>query len=334
MQTTGEGSRLRRRRERQRRLLGQGLAIVVAVACLLAVGRSVLGAASETAGSRGTQVASRAEVVLLPVIGAGEGGWCMTTRGTIGCPTIHTPTFRGPIVVEDWSAHSPPPIDEGIVLTTSEVVAVSLEGGAPVPTRAESVLPDRLRAAIIELHGGSGRKAVGIPLPLAFPHAHFVAWNSKGQQIPRTGAVASPLSFALPTQSWQPGESSRPGICGVDVSGVPGLIFTGGSALTTVTPHMDVRGREFVDCVRMSYTLGTWPLEVDVLIDAARPGSAPGPIALMRPVAGRRGVYEGSGVDGEMVARRIPGAWLLVGKGDGRRQRLELLDHVHTHLHL
>jgi hypothetical protein len=44
-----------------------------------------------------------------------------------------------------------------MVLTTSEVAAVSLEGRAPVATRASPLLPGHLRGVIIELRRGRVR---------------------------------------------------------------------------------------------------------------------------------------------------------------------------------
>jgi hypothetical protein len=35
-----------------------------------------------------------------------------------------------------------------------------------------------------------------------------------------------------------------------------------------------------------------------------------------------------------MIARRIPGAWLVVANGENLQQRLILLEHLHATVHL
>ena len=110
---------------------------VTAVACAGSAGRS-----ARRDAVRVGRVVSEEAVALLPItVGAGDGGWCLTTikAGGGSCPTLHLPAFlgpfQGPIVVEHWSGRSSSsqaPVREVMVLTTSEVAAVSLEGNAPV----------------------------------------------------------------------------------------------------------------------------------------------------------------------------------------------------------
>lgn len=104
--------------------------------------------------------------------------------------------------------------------------------------------------------------------------------------------------------------------------------------MPAIRRHRDVRGREFVDCVRTTYLLRNWPIEADVLLDAEHPGSTPAPLLALRPLHGHAGVFAGPGEEGDTVARRIPGAWLLVAKGEGLRQRLAFLGHLHVTKHL
>ncbi len=100
--------------------------------------------------------------------------------------------------------------------------------------------------------------------------------------------------------------------------------------MTALSPRPDVRGREFVDCIRTSYILDRWPIEANILLDAAHPGASPGPLLATRPLPGHAGVVQGPGVEGDTLARRIPGAWLVVGQGADDQQRLELLEHLRT----
>ena len=103
--------------------------------------------------------------------------------------------------------------------------------------------------------------------------------------------------------------------------------------MTAVRPHPNVRGREFVDCLRANYLLDNWPIEANVLLDAAHPGSVPALLPAMPPLARHPGVFQGPGGEGETVARRIPNAWLLVSKGKGLEQRLKVLEHLRATFH-
>jgi len=329
---------------RCRSWLVQVLALVVISVCVLAVAACAesAGGFSQTRASRVTEVASDEQVALLPNLGAGDGGWCMTTlRGAGGCPSVDHPVFGGPIVMELWSGQlssfggGPHPssqgwVREGLVLTTSEVADVSFEGRAPIATHAELALPDHLRGAIVDLRGGSAGANSLPPLP----RLHVAALNSQGEQISQTDALGPPLELEVPNQSWGRSAAEPAGVCSVEVTGLVGLVFQGGGVMTAIKPHPDVRGREFVDCERTTYLLEKWPLEVNVLLDAAHPGSTPAPLPALQPLAGHPGLFEGPGLEAEAIARRIPGAWLLVAEGKDLRQRLTFLEHLRVTSHL
>jgi len=283
------------------------------------------------------EVASEQAVVLFPHAGAGGGGWCVRTVRGRGCPTALRPVSAGPILIEDWtgtSSSTEAPVDKAVVLTTSDAVAVSLEGRAPIPTRAGPGLPDGLRAAVVELRGGSGTRVVGALAPLPFPQARFVALNAAGARISQTDGSAVPLEFEVASQSWGGSASEPPGVCSLELSGLAGLVSEGGSVMTTVETHRDVRGREFVNCASASYRLGAWPIEAYVLVDAARVGATPGPLLAMQALPGHPGVFQAPGVAGQVVARRMPGAWLVAGGGEGLDQRLTVLEHMRAAIHL
>jgi hypothetical protein len=104
--------------------------------------------------------------------------------------------------------------------------------------------------------------------------------------------------------------------------------------MTAVRPHADVRGREFVGCVDTSYLLDGWPIEASVLLDAEHPGPSPAALPGVRPLRGHAGMFHGPGVEGEAVARRISGGWLVVDKGENLVQRLALLEHLRATVHV
>ena len=258
------------------------------------------------------QVANGEEAVLLPIRGAGEGGWCFTTiRDIFGCRTFRLPVFGGPIISETWNGNGSSAgerVLQGIVLTTSEVAAVSIEGRPPVPTRPNPTLPNNLRAAVIELRTGTLRPP---------PRSHFVAVNSMGTPIAEARTVGVPLEFRAPSQNWVRATEPPFGVCSLQPKKTVNAHFVSGAIMTSIVSHLNVRGREFVDCLHASYLMEGWPLEVNILLDAEHPGSRPAGLPTMGQLSGHRGVFAGPNVDEATVARRIPGAWLLVEKGRG-----------------
>ncbi len=318
------------------------VAALLAVGCLLAGIPRLMAAVDVSDGSHVTQMVSHAEVALLPMIGGGEGGWCVTAVGSIGCSSADARVFGDPVIIETWSSasystgneQSHDAVDEGIVVTGGEVSDVSLEGGSPISTDAGRSLPNHMRAAVVELRGTPKRKILGFTVPPPLPRAHFVAWNSKGQVVRRTSAPGPSLTFSVPSRKWGRGSRADEGVCSLKASGVAGLVSEGGSVMVAVKPHRDVRGREFVDCVRTEYVMQGWPLEADILLDAAHPGIVPGPLPLTDTLPGHAGVWQGPGVQGATVARRIEGAWLVVGGGQNLDQRVMLLEHLRPTIHL
>ena len=248
------------------------------------------------------------------------------------CPTAHSGPFHAPIVAEIWSGQGEPPIQTGVVLTTSHVAAVSVTGGMVVRTRAESVLPDHLRAAVVEARGGAVRNIGGFIVSKA--SLHFTALSSTGTPLFRDVAPRPALEFEVPNRSWDSPASEPAGICTLSVSGaLAGLAVQGGSVMTKLSPHTDRLGSEFVSCVSTMYRLSNWPIVAGVLVDASRPGDAPGPLPAMQPLPMHPGILQGPGVEGPTVARRIAGAWLVVAGGKDLVQRLSLLEHLRATVH-
>jgi hypothetical protein len=297
------------------------------------------GSASSTPQA-GTLVGRHEEVILQPFIGGGGGGWCVTTlrRSAPGmCPSYRMPVFRGPIIIENWSGESSStkvPVDEAVILTTGEVAAVSLEGSTPIATYAESALPNHMRAVVVDLRGGSGERVLGVEAPLPFPRTHFAALNPRGEVIQETHTPGPPFEFRLPSQSWKQPTRAPSRICSLKVEHLPNLKLVGGQTVIVVRPHIDIRGREFISCLHASYLLDGWPLEVDVLLDAEHPGLTPARPPAIQPLAKHPGIFQEPGTQGETLARRIPGAWLLVSKGEGLKQRLAVVKDLHVMLHL
>jgi hypothetical protein len=323
------------------KVIDRGAASILSLcACLCSV-LSVAACATSAGGGDGvtrvTQVAPGSEVVLQPTLGAGEGGWCLTVVGATGCPTLHMPTQGTPIIVENWSGESSSsrgPVREGIALTTGVVAAVSLEGRLPVATHAQPGLPDHLRSVLVELRGGTGRRVLGGNAGPALPRARFKALNSKDEPIVQSRVPGATLEFHFPSQNLGTAQATLRGVCRIVAKNVSGLLYEGGMVMVTVRPHRDVYGKEFVSCIRTSYLLDNWPLAAVVLLDAAHPGTAPASLPTFHRLVGHAGIFEGFTLEGEAVARRTSGAWLIVTKGNGLGQRLTLLEHLRATVHL
>jgi hypothetical protein len=323
----------------------QGANALAVAACLLTVASCSQSAdkSLHTGLNRdiGTQVVRHTPVLLLPTITGGEGGWCATLHSGV-CPTANpVRTFHDPIVAESWSSQSSfPPVKYatiGFVLTTSEVAAVSVDDGRSVPTHAESVLPDNLRAAVVEFRGGPLRHVPGfnVNVPLvSLGSLSFTPLDSKDQLIPQTTEQRAPLSFYIPGRGWMRPASAPRGVCEIQASHLAGLVAPAGFVLTRVTPHTGLIGRPFVSCASNSYNFAGWPLVASVLLDATHPGSTPAPLPAMKPLLGHPGVFQALAAQGEMLARRIPGAWLIVARGEGLQQRLIVLEHLSATVHL
>lgn len=298
-------------------------------------------------------------MLLVPDLDVGVAGWCLATGtetangGSSGCGAPRT--SMGPILAE--SCEESPTAIHVYLLTRGQVAAVSVAGGRPIPTRVNRTLPDGLRAAAVEVlrHNGEphlkftrpclqmaaldaagnaiqGRRTRNPPLDATVPGAQL--WNAH----PDPGAEAcmiakgeSPSACELPT---------RPpaGVCQLTAARLPAQIEARqGAVATDIRAYPNLLGQPLLSCVDTDYFyLGEHSLDSAVLLNAAHPGSAPPPLPGMKPLAGDPGIFEAPGCEGELVGRRIPGAWLVVEENDeiGVRVPVELLDDLHATINL
>jgi len=277
-----------------------------------------------------SQRARNDEVLLVPFVVGGGAGWCLTTVPLSDLRCTDPQTLTGPIFTETWNSSAPPPITEGVVLTTGQVVAVRVNDGAVIATRAESSLPYGLRAAMIEVRGREGQSEPGIDAP--FPR--FIPLDSMGIPISRSTRPTTPLVTWLPSRHWQRPARPGGGACQIEVTSLPRAEAQWGSVVTQVRSSFGLIGRAFLTCINTEYYVDNWPLNTWVLLDAAHPGVPPASLPAMKPVPGHPMIFNAPSADGEMVARRFGGAWLAVGGGRGLKQRLTLLEHLHATVHL
>jgi hypothetical protein len=331
--------------------LRRSIIVTICVATLLVGGAVALAmtGGGPDAGMRFREVAIHEQVVLLPSHNAGVGGWCLATLGEneVGqgyCTTNGPPAFEGPIVAEQLRPHilvvgRGAPARIVIVLTTSQVAAISFEGYKRVATHADALLPDHMRGAVLELRGRTDESRTSesaLRVGRMLDNIKIIAWNKDGSPIERTSVSAPALTFGVPSRNWSRGQRAPRGVCSISVDGLDeASAFQEGRVVTVVRPHQDVRGREFVNCAHADYLLaGKWFAGADVLLDAGHPGATPAPLPGIRPLPGHAGIFLAAGAGGKKLARRIPDAWLLVTQGGDLAQRLALLEHLRATVHL
>jgi hypothetical protein len=304
-------------------------------ACVLVC---VLGLSSCATGEVASPYVSRAapngRVLLVPELEGGTAGWCMATasgtvrEGDAGCGPPKTST--GPIFAETCSG------DESslvvFALTRSEVAAVSVDGGPAVPTAPNATLPDGLRAVAVEVLRSHGR-------PSVTRCPRVTALDVSGGKIRSSGSPGKPQAFRLPgTRRWLPPAPQPPGPCRLsDTQLPPETEAELGYVAPQVRAYHGLLGQAFLSCIDTTYVYqDEHRLRAAVLLDAADPGASPPALPGMSPLVGHRGIFEAPEAEGDMAARRIPGAWLVVEEEDGigLRVPVELLERLHAGVHV
>jgi hypothetical protein len=284
-----------------------------------------------------SQRAGNDEVLLVPILLGGTAGWCVTvvTKEFGGCSrTLTTPVVSEGCGPEEYSRH----LIEAYALTTSQVAAVSIEGGAPIPTRAESALPDGLRAAFIEIRS---RRVLGRRRRCP----RFTPFDAAGKMVPPSHTAVPPLAFALPGRiSWQSPAHPPSGACMINTTPLPGVSARWGSVATRIASYPELIGGAFLTCADVDYHVfvpagGETDFTAAVLLDAAHPGATPAPLPDMKPLSGHADIFEAPCSVGAMVARRIAGAWLVVEESGEEeasdfQQPLRLLEHLYATIRL
>ena len=254
------------------------------------------------------------QVSLVPVLDAGEAGWCMQTATRIvtrtsisssrACPTPTTST--GPIFAESCG-DSP---EEGafvFALTQPDVAAVSIDGGTRIPTTTNATLPGSLRAASLQ--------APDYPFQLLFStHCPEVTpFEADGTTIPTPSTPGVPLARRLPRATWAHPQNPPRGVCRLVTSRLRlGTVAWEGAVATAIAPVHEPLGRALVSCADTVHIhkVGEY-VTTAALLNASRPGSTPPPLPGMTPLAGHPGIFRASSSDGPVLARRVPGAWVL-----------------------
>jgi hypothetical protein len=327
------------------RTLGVALAVVGVVTATACSGGLSAAASSEPGDTFQWGAAPGARVSLAPLLGAGEAGWCMQTithmvtatgsRSSRACPD--PPTSTGPIFAETCNGGGREKGAIAFVLTQRDVASVSIAGGARIPTTTNSTLPDGLRAASLQAPEYQAK-------PDFFRHCPAVsAFDSRGNAIRTQAKRGSPLMVRLHIRRWEHPEHPPVGACELDATKLRlGTVAWSGAMATGIRSVPRLLGQAFLSCASTEYIhSGGHYISAAILLDALHPGVTPPPLPEMTPLAGHPGVFEvpGSEVSGLaawMVARRIPGAWLVVTEEtpNGRVVPVELLENLQATIHL
>ncbi len=102
----------------------------------------------------------------------------------------------------------------------------------------------------------------------------------------------------------------------------------GGTSSRASLRSPGVKGAALLSCVDTEYYFNNWPLQAAILLDARAPGRAPGPLPAASPVPGHPGLVNialGPFL-GEITARRLTNAWLLVQGARDLQQRIQVLN--------
>lgn len=311
-------------------------ALLLSVGCLLSVSACSSGDATNAGGHGSISESVRQESpLLLPPTQGSLVGWCLTIKPG-ECEAARA--FQGPIVAESDRAQGSPLTQTVTVLTTSAVAAVSVDGGPNNPTQSDPRLPDGLRSAVVEVRGGPGVNVSGFgkaPRPLSLKPL-----NAKGEFIQRPVEPRGSLFFVVPSRRWTSPAKVPRGPCEIHASSLTGLVVGGGVVVDRLVSHAELPANPLLACVSTSFRLKGAPLIATLLVDATHPGTTPTALPAMKVLPGHPGIYEaiGGGIGGladggQILARRVPGAWLVVGRAESI-QRLALLENLTAAVHL
>jgi hypothetical protein len=304
--------------------LGVGCAL-----CVIACSKSDGAVAGHQAGSGVSQVTGEHEVVLAPLLGSGTAGWCVRNVAMRASRCSVPEWSDGPIFTESCNTQSSTVV-EAYALTSPSTSAVSVAGGAAVPTRAETALPAGLRAVWVQLHYAKHPqlsacpkfRAAGVSAP---------AGVREGTHRGQLGVLAG--NVVRWKRQRRGGMISQPeGACEIDPDSSSGFEAQSGALVKRVMPMRGLFDGAFISCASLIYAwrkTGALSFGAAILLDAASPGRSLGPLPGMVSVRGHSGVFQAQGPGGALVARRVPGAWLVVQEGGaGLNEPLMLLAHL------
>lgn len=300
--------------------------LLVAIICAIVVSGCSDSSADRAYVSRPVR---NAHVLLIPELRGGWAGWSLATgyqnvrEGSAGGGPL-TRTLTGPVFAESGCSEDEKKI-QLYAVTRSEVVAVSVYRGRPIATTTNATLPDGFRAAAIEVLRHSGQPGVGLHCPRMTPI------GKNGRRIDKKGKPGKPQAFRLPgTRRWDAPARAPKGACELTATQLPReTVASEGAVATQIRAYRGLLDQALLSCVDTVYIFHEeHHLTAAVLLSASHPGATSPPLPAMKPLAGYPGIFESPGSEGDLVARRVSGAWLVVEEEDGIGPEVpvELLD--------
>lgn len=262
---------------------------------------------------------SPAEVTLLPPTEGGWVGWCVKVHGSAHdgtrCPIAPR---SNEIAYEQWEAA--PGGTQGLALASAGVEAVAVDEGGAAPLVSVAGFAGVLGAAVVE---------IADPFPWTWSD-EFEAVSHGLRNSGERGFSAPTFTptASLPAAYWIAPQAPPSGACELTVVALTGARARWGHVATSVTATPGIAAGGFASCVDTELSYGHSSLDAAVLLDAADPGATPPVLPNASAVHGQHGLYSAPGYSGEILARRIAGAWLLVEGGRGLRQRETVLAHL------
>jgi hypothetical protein len=252
------------------------------------------------------------------------------TRSSRACPTPSTST--GPIFAESCDGGYREKLAIVFVLTQGEVASVSIAGGARIPTTTNSTLRAGLRAAFLELPEYTPRLAF-------FRHCPAVtAYEASGKTIQTPAKRGSQLSVRLPRKTWAHPQHPPRSVCELTATKLRrGTVAWEGFVAAKLRPVPGLLGQAFISCASTVYIHSQRHyITAAILLDASHPGATPAPLPGMKPLPQHPGIFEAPSSEGQIVARRVPGAWLLATEETprGLAVPVELLENLRATIHL
>jgi hypothetical protein len=272
---------------------------------------------------------AEADVRLLPGLEGGWDGWCLSVRTSAQQSTRCgiAPTTREQIGYESWEAGGRGTRGIALLNAPAEAVAVDDAGAAEGAVAVPGV--PGVSAAVVEI---------------AAPFPAQSQWFDEFEPVYRGMRSSGSRGFSAPEHaytaglaavSWRAPQPPPKGACSISAAGLAGLKPRFGHVVTSVPPTLDIAGVGFVSCIDTEYSLAHSSLDAAVLLSAAEPGSvAPVSLPGATPVPHHPSLFTAPGWNGQILARRVGNAWLAVEGGAGLRERVKVLLHLRTSVHL
>lgn len=292
----------------------------------------------------------RYAIPVTPDLEAGDSGWCSSTEFTL--PAARTRLIGGGSACAPASAHAVTIVAAGGALTNVLSSLPGLHqpqasGGRPSSAHIQSAMRQTVLINSFVVNDQVARIRVGNAsfIPRSDPElapdwravvfftrgplANFELIDRHGRAIDQTGAQASVP--AVPVTTVNPGDLP-PAVCSLGASDLPRVT----SQWEVVADRAPTRGRNappdaLFSCARAWYAFPSahTVYSAAILLDAQNPARTAPNLPGLTPSTHPGDYEEASSAGGQITARRVGNAWLLV-QGPNQHQRTRLLNNINV----